>query len=103
MPNYIRLDVFPATVTRGDGTVLDPVRVVVTDTELYVFQDSNPRPIEVLIAPIYDYESLSRVHFRVVTDDAREQIEINKRAGCGCGNKLRGFRPFPGVPLARNR
>lgn len=102
MPNYIRLDMFPATVTRADGTEITPVRVVVTDEELYVFQDSNPRPIEVLIAPIYDYRTLSRTHYRVVTDEDREQIEITKRAGCGCGNKLRGFRPFPGTPMFQN-
>lgn len=103
MPEYLRLDMFPATVTRGDGSVLDPVRAVVTDSQLYVFMDGNPRPQEELIVDLYDYEVLSRTHSRVITDNDKEQIEITKRAGCGCGNKLRGFRPFPGVPLLRNK
>lgn len=102
MPAYIRLNLFPATVTRADGTVLDPVRAVVTDDTLYVFQDANPHPVEVLVAAIDEYSSISRTHWRVIADDTLEKIEINKRAGCGCGNKLRGFNAFPGVPMVRN-
>ena len=92
---------FPATVTRGDGTVLDPVRAVVTEDTLYVFQDANPTPEAVLIEQLYDFESASRTRYTVTTDDDREQIIISKRAGCGCGNKLKGFRAFPGIPLRK--
>lgn len=101
MPEYLRLDMFPATVTRGDGTVLDPVRAVVTEDTLYVFQDSNPTPEAVIIEPLYDFEAASRTRYIVTTDDDHEQIVISKRAGCGCGNKLKGFRAFPGVPLKK--
>ena len=101
MPEYLRLDLFPATVTRADGSTLDPVRAVVTEDTLYVFQDSSPAPEAVLVEPLYDFESASRTRFIATTDDDREQITIAKRAGCGCGNKLRGFRAFPGVPLKK--
>lgn len=101
MPEYLRLDMFPATVTRGDGSVLDPVRAVVTEDTLYVFQDNNPTPMAVLIESLYDFESASRTRYVATTDDDREQIIISKRAGCGCGNKLKGFRAFPGTPLRK--
>lgn len=101
MPQYLRLDMFPATVTRGDGSILDPVRAVVTEDTLYVFQDQNPTPVAVVVEPLYDFESKSRTRFVVTTDDDREEITITKRAGCGCGNKLKGFRAFPGTPLKK--
>lgn len=102
MPEYLRLDMFPATVTREDGTVLDPVRAVVTEDTLYVFQDSNPVPQLVLQESLYDFNARSRTAYIVVTDETQESITITKRAGCGCGNKLRGFRAFPGTPLRKN-
>lgn len=102
MPEYIRLDLFPAIVTRADGTVFDPVRAVVTDDSLYVFQDDNPTPRIVLQELLHDFSARSRTAYTVVTDDEQESITIVKRAGCGCGNKLRGFRPFPGTPLKKN-
>ena len=101
MPQYLRLDMFPATVTRGDGTVIDPARAVVTEDTLYVFQDNNPTPIAVVIEELYDFESKSRTRYIATTDDDREQIVISKRAGCGFGNKLKGFRAFPGIPLKK--
>ncbi len=103
MPEYIRLDMFPATVTRADGSTIDPARVIVTEDTLYVFKDNNPTPALELSALLYDFESISRTRYKVVTDDEREEIVITKRAGCGCGNKLKGFRAFPGVPLRRDR
>lgn len=101
MPEYLRLDLFPATVTRGDGTTIDPVRAVVTEDTLYVFEDNNPTPTATLVAQLYDFESMSRTRFIATTDDDQERIIISKRAGCGCGNKLKGFRAFPGTPLKR--
>jgi hypothetical protein len=103
MPAYIRLDLFPATVTRGDGTQFNPCRAVVTDDEVYVFVDASPRPTLAFSAKLDDFTSISRTHWRVMTDGDLEQIEINKRAGCGCGNKLKGFNAFPGVPIVRNK
>lgn len=102
MPEYLRLDMFPATVTRGDGSIIDPVRAVVTEDTLFVFQDHNPTPMAVLIEPLYDFESASRTRYVATTDDGREQITISKRPGCGCGNKLKGFRAFPGIPLKKS-
>lgn len=101
MPAFIRLDLFPATVTRADGDKFDPCRAVVTDDSVYVFMDANPRPTEVFTARLDDYETVSRRSYRVVTDDG-EELLLEKRNGCGCGNKLRGFRAFPGVPLVKN-
>lgn len=102
MPAYIRLDMFPAVVTLEDGTTFDPCRAVVTDESLYVFVDGSPTPYLEFKAELYDYQPVSRTSYKVITDDEQATIYINKRAGCGCGNKLRGFRPFPGTPLARS-
>lgn len=103
MPSYLRLDLFPATVIAPDGTKYDPCRAVVTDTELYVFVDSNPRPVKAFSEHIYDFQSTSRTRFIVtIDDDEQSEYIVSRRAGCGCGNKLRGFRPFPGIPLVRN-
>jgi hypothetical protein len=102
MPEYLRLDLFPATVTRGDSTEYGPVRAVVSEDTLYVFQDSSPAPELLFSELLYDFDYNSRNRYTAVTDDDRELITITKRAGCGCGNKLKGFRPFPGVPLKRS-
>ncbi len=99
MPSYIRLDLFPATITRGDGTVHDLVRAVVSEDTLYVFVDDNPTPKLEFEEKLFDFEKIGRSRYKVTADDDGEEIAINKRAGCGCGNKLRGFRAFPGVPL----
>lgn len=100
-PQFIRLDMFPSTVTCPDGTKLRTVRTVVTDTELYVFQDASPQPISVVVEPLYDHSALSRTAHKVTSDETRGEYLIERQSGCGCGNKLKGFRPFPGVPLVR--
>lgn len=102
MPAFLRLDLFPATVIAPGGIKYDPARVVVTDSEVYVFMDGNP-PAPTIQEHIFDFKSVSRTSFVVtLDDDERTELQVNRRAGCGCGNKLRGFRPFPGVPLIRN-
>lgn len=101
MPEFIRLDMFPSTVTMPDGTIYDPARAIVSENTIYVFMNGSP-PEAVVTEKLSDFTSVNRNRYTATTDDTNEEIIITKRAGCGCGNRLRGFRPFPGVPLLRS-
>ena len=100
-PAYIRLDLFPANVsvvddgqTRPPGT--DRARVVLTNRDLYVFLDSPEGPACTVSGAIEDAYGDNRNGYTVQLDDG-STFFITRSNNCGCGSRLRGFRPFPGV------
>lgn len=96
MPAYVRLDVFPASVVVGDTTYA-PSRAIVTDDTLYVFMDASSGPEEVYSVRMDDFSGRRTTGYKVTTDDG-DEVYVNRASGCGCGSRLRGFRPFAGVP-----
>lgn len=111
MPSFLRLDVFPAVVAvpsplpsgAGAGGFLDPTRVIITDERIYVYMDSMNGPQAVIDETLYDFSGNNSLGWTVTSDEGTVYY-VKRSSGCGCGSRLRGFRPFPGVPVdARQR
>lgn len=100
-PAYIRLDLVPATVRRtdADGEVTEHqrTRVIVTDAEVHVYQDTDTGPGMWFTGQLDDFSGSNKTGYTIETSDG-DQLFVARSAGCNCGSRLRGFRPFPGVP-----
>ena len=96
-PAYIRLDLFPAEV-QGPNAPSTLTRVIVTDTEYHFFVDTPDGPTSGLSGALYDLEGRNTTGYTITSDDGSRYL-VRRSGGCGCGSRLRGFRPFPGVPL----
>lgn len=101
-PSYIRLDLFPANVTRVGtaGPYTNRARVIITDQDFYVFLDAPGGPVCDVSGVLYDASGTNRTGYSVSLDDGTE-YSVSRSTNCGCGSLLRGFRPFPGVPYQR--
>lgn len=96
---YIRIDLYPATVTDRQGTK----RVIVTDSHLVIAGDSNTGPEIQEVYTVYDFEGSNKTGWTVtLEDEGGEQIYFKRASGCGCGSRLRGAKIYPGVKLKRN-
>lgn len=102
MAQFIRIDLFPAYVkfTAEDESVIEypDVRVILTDSHAFIFQDTNIGPRAVLIGELTAFEGTNRDGYTATLDDA--SMYFKRSTGCGCGSLLRGIRPFPSVPHA---
>lgn len=102
-PAYIRLDLVPATVivTDGDGEEIDrtdKARAIVTDSEVLIYQDGDQgRPAVWREWQLDDFSGDNKIGYTAETSDG-ETLHISRNSWCVCGSRLRGFRPFPGVP-----
>lgn len=95
-PVYIRLDLVPADV---DG-IQQTVRAIVTDAHFYFFVDTTNGPDALISGALYDLEGRNTIGYTLTVDDEERTVYLFRRGrGCACGSKLRGFRPFPGVPM----
>jgi hypothetical protein len=97
----IRDDLFPATVyNAATGEILlDPARVVLTTDRVYVFADAPQGVVCVLSQLIYEIEGDRWDGFAITLTDADSPdpgntILVSRSSGCGCGSRLRAFRPF---------
>lgn len=100
--NAVWLDLFPAKITTVEG-LFEPsheeYRVIVTDTYFYIIDDTIDGPKAILTEPTVNYEGSNKIGYTVTTPD---QIFLISRApNCGCGSRIRGIFPFPGVPQTR--
>lgn len=111
-------DVWPATVRlplvadprpSSAADPLTPARLVVTYTPsaaalaLHVFSDSHVGPARVYtsllpLSPAPAVPAPTATSGAIPTDDGT--LFWTRETGCGCGSALKGFRPFPGAPLA---
>lgn len=97
-PAYIRLDLFPAIV-RGDqfeNGVIDRTRVIVTDAFVYIFQDTQDGPAVVYSAELVGISGRATIGYTAELEE-EPTILIRRSNGCGCGSRLPGIRPFPGI------
>jgi hypothetical protein len=100
-PN-VRENMFPARVhdaATGDE-LLDAARVVVGTDRIWVFASAPQGVVCVLSQPIYEIagDKWDGVAITLAQADSAEPgntliVTIN-RGHCGCGSKLKGFRPF---------
>ena len=96
MANFVRLDLFPASATVGDETYA-PARIVVTDDSVHVYVDAPGGPVEAYTARLEDFSGRRTTGY-TATIDGGSVVQINRASGCGCGSRLKSFRPFAGVP-----
>lgn len=92
----IRVDLFPATVTVKDADgehTHNSARVIVTQDEVHVFVDSSTGPRAAHFGRLDAFEGRNTTGYKVVLADESE-INFQRGGGCGCGSRLRGFRPF---------
>lgn len=104
MTDFIRLDLFPATVIEhqtGDEipVTYDKCRVFVTNDEVRIYQDAYGGPQIVIDGPLFDFSGDNKVGWTAQIDGG-PLLSISRSRGCGCGSMLRGINPFPGVPYA---
>lgn len=104
-PAYVRLDLFPALVTPlvggvAQGAVTDRGRVIITDRDFYLFLDSSNGPACTISGALYEATGDNRAGYAVTLEDGAAYSVI-RATNCGCGSRLRGFTPFPGVPYQR--
>jgi len=92
----IRADVFPANVHYSFADNPYPKsRVLVTADEIIVLVDGRPS------APNVAYsgrlEDLSGDRRMLVATTADGTITVSRAQGCGCGSRLKSYRPFQRV------
>lgn len=106
--HHIKLDLFPAVVS--EATVKDGLRritaegtdnrVIVTDSHLYVFRDGSEAPDAYIVESIDTFLGSTNNGYTVVTSEGTV-YHVIRAVSCGCGSRLRGFHPFPGIPYVR--
>lgn len=93
-PEFIQLDLFPASV----NDMGEELRVIVTDSVFYVFDETLTGPEAVIQEPLVSFEGTNITGYTVVTET--NTYAVARALNCGCGSRLRGIHPFPGVPHA---
>jgi hypothetical protein len=94
--NSVQLDLFPAHVTL-DGEVLGiALRVGVTDSHFYLFEDTLDGPDIVRTEDLVKFEGTNKTGYTITTSE--NTYYVVRSADCGCGSRLRGIHPFYGIP-----
>ena len=100
-PVAARLNLFPARVETtdldGNPVTYDPSRCVVTSDSVYVWMDSKSRAAEPSLVFADRYEEVqgrNTTGWTLTLADG-SFAHVRRSSGCGCGSRLRGFRPFP--------
>lgn len=98
--NHIKIDLFPAMITspsnKVPGGFSNEFKIIVTDNYFYVFGDLGTGPGPLIQQPLVSFDGSNKVGYTVVTE--QDTFTFQRSTGCGCGSRLRGFNPFPGVP-----
>jgi hypothetical protein len=96
----VRLDLFPATVQDWTTGVEahDVVRLVVTEDEVKIFSEDSGGPYEAASYRLYDFSGKNTTGWKIDLDDG-SALFVKRSARCGCGSRLRSFRPIPGSSI----
>ena len=94
-PVVARIDIYPANLTLS-GVVHQNVRVIVTADTIYAWRDGTggEGPVGFLDERISDFDGRNTTGWEATLHDGRVAF-FQRSTGCGCGSRLRGFRPFP--------
>lgn len=99
---YIRIDVFPASVTVVDDDENyfpgREYRIIATDNRLYVLTDDVDGPCDLLNEELVEFSGGPKEGWTAKT--VYNTYHIKREDNCGCGSRLRGYHPFLGVPYA---
>lgn len=94
---FIRMDLFPAYVEE-DGQFLGEVfRAIVTNNYFYLMHEGLDGPYFKIKEPLVDFEGDSAKGYIVETEE--KTYNIKRSNNCGCGSRLKGYYPFPGIPF----
>jgi len=90
----VRADVFPAVVSFSFAEDKHQrARAILTADEVIVLVESGTSAPSVLYQErLEDVQFLSRQTVTATTADG--EVTISRGSGCGCGSRLRGYRPF---------
>ena len=98
---YLWIDLFPADITKPDGEVMGEVRVIVTNDRMYVLDDMVEGPQVVLSEPLTEFGGSHKEGYTVATEEGT--YAFSRSPKCGCGSRVRGVQPFPGVPFVARK
>lgn len=106
MAQFIRFNLFPLLVRVKSPTdeilaEYPTTRTIVTDDEVIVYVDSSEGPRIAYQERIDDFEGNAKIGWTVHVSDGNT-VTVDRTSGCGCGSRLRGLNPFPGVPFIGN-
>lgn len=95
--NHIKVDLYPATVTRVDGDFVAPeARLIVTDSHIYAIStDGIGQPYFLLKEELVDFATEGSGY---KLSGANFDYFAERDGSCGCGSRLRSMRLLPGVP-----
>lgn len=107
MPRFLRFNLYPLStqVFDSDGNpqmANAATRNVVTDDEIYVYTDSSEGPAVWFTGRLDDFSGDATNGWTVETSEG-QTVKFTRTTGCGCGSRLKGFNPFPGVPFGKVR
>lgn len=102
----VSLDVYPARVVLPDGAVITKVKAMIADGELILFVMQDGSPFEYYrrkVASVQGNSPVRGYQVYLIADDGGEQpvVGVTKSGGCGCGDKLKNYNPWPGTRRAR--
>lgn len=105
MPQFIRFNLFPlqTTISDADGNPVkshNATRTIVTDDEVFVYQDDTNGPSLFFHDRLEDFSGSATEGWTAETTDGYT-VSIIRSSGCGCGSRLKGYNPFPGVPFEK--
>jgi hypothetical protein len=99
--DFIWIDLFPAAVSIGNSEqppISEELRVIVTNNYFYVIDDTIDGPAAIIKEPLADFDGSNKTGYTVITSSGQEYYFI-RATNCGCGSRIRGIFPFPGVPF----
>jgi len=89
----VRTDVYPANVSFSFGThSYTRSRAIVTADTVIVLVENGSGPGVLYEGRLEDVNLVDRTHLMAVTEDG--EVTISRQGGCGCGSRLRSYRPF---------
>ena len=105
MPQFIRFNLFPLAVdvTDKDGNLVQhhmTTRGIVTDDEVLIYIDDANGPSVFFTDRLEDFSGTAKTGWVAKTTD-EYTVTMERSSGCGCGSRLKGFNPFPGLPFEK--
>lgn len=98
---HIVHELFPARIVAGGAYLGTGFKVFITDLTLTIWEEGPDKPV-LKYEGVYDsIEGTRKDGLSLSIDD--EMYYIVRDDHCGCGSRLRGFHPYPGVPRIPSR
>lgn len=91
-------DLSPTSVKRDDGQYqINTARIIITQDRVMIARDSSDGPVLIFseaIDPADHYKNPDRAGISYVTTRSGKKIAFLKDTTCGCGSRLKTWRPY---------